>query len=238
MKDMSTMYDEDDLLPLSAVQHLAFCERQCALIHVEGVWDENRLTALGRNLHERPHEGQREMRDGVLIARSLPLHSLQLGLSGMADVVEFHPVAEGGVVLLGQEGRWQPFPVEYKRGKPKPGRCDEVQLCAQAMCLEEMLQVTISEGALFYGEPRRRTPVDLSADLRAETQRLTCRLHEMMHSGVTPVASREARCRSCSLLEQCLPPSRKQARSARGYLKRMIETAQQPIGEDDDETTA
>jgi CRISPR-associated exonuclease Cas4 len=106
------------------------------------------------------------------------------------------------------------------------------------MCLEEMLQTMIHEGALYYGEPRRRTPVELSADLRAETQRLARRLHELVRSGVTPSASREAKCGSCSLLEQCLPPSRKQARSARGYLKRMIDTAQQALGEDDDETTA
>jgi CRISPR-associated exonuclease Cas4 len=232
------MYDEDDLLPLSAVQHLAFCERQCALIHVEGAWDENHLTALGRVLHERTHDGRGELRDGIVTARSLALRSLRLGLSGVADVVEFLPVAEGGVCLTDRPGRWQPFPVEYKRGKPKPDRCDEVQVCAQALCLEEMLGATIAEAALYYGEPRRRTPVTLSAELRAETERLATRLHELVRGGQTPPAVAETRCRSCSLLEQCLPASRRRARSAGGYLHRMIQAAQQPLGVTSDEADA
>lgn len=231
-------YEEDDLLPLSALQHLAFCERQCALIHVEGEWDENRFTALGRVLHERTHDGRGELRDGVVTARSLALRSLRLGLSGMADVVEFHPVTARGVALPGRAGQWQPFPIEYKRGKPKTDHCDEIQLCAQALCLEEMLQVAVPAGALYYGEPRRRTPVALTDELRAETERLAARLHELVRTGQTPPAVREAKCRSCSLVEQCLPAPRRRSRSASRYLSSMIQAAQQPLGVSDDEADA
>jgi len=139
-------YTEDDLIPISALQHFVFCERQCALIHIEQAWTENRLTAEGRLLHERVHDQGGESRAGVRIERGLPLRSLRLGLVGVADVVEFHPLSEGG---------WRPFPVEYKRGKPKRNACDEIQVCAQALCLEEMLGVRIPAGALFYGKTHR-----------------------------------------------------------------------------------
>lgn len=232
------VYDEDDLLPLSALQHLAFCARQCALIHIEGAWDENRLTALGRVLHERTHGGRGDMRDGVVTTRSLLLRSLRLGLAGMADVVEFHPVDQGGIALPSRSGLWQPFPVEYKRGMPKLDHCDEVQLCAQALCLEEMLQIPIEEGALYYGEPKRRTPVSFSSELRDETERLAGQLHELIRQGLTPPAVREAKCRSCSLVELCLPAPRKSTRSAIRYLNRMIKEGQQPLGAINDETNA
>ena len=140
-------YSEDDLIMISALQHFAFCPRQCALIHIEQVWTESGLTAEGRIMHEKVHEEQRESRGAVRIECGIPLRSLRLGLIGKADVVEFHRIGKGV---------WQPFPVEYKRGKPKPDHCDKVQLCAQAMCLEEMLSVPVPEGALFYGRTRRR----------------------------------------------------------------------------------
>jgi CRISPR-associated exonuclease Cas4 len=146
----NTTYIEEDLIMISALQHLAFCPRQCALIHVEQMWQESGLTAEGRILHERVHEQEGESRAGVRIERGLPLRSLRLGLVGVADVVEFHPLPGGG---------WRPFPVEYKRGKPKPDRCDEVQLCAQAMCLEEMMEVEVPQGSLFYGKTRHRHDV-------------------------------------------------------------------------------
>jgi len=142
------MYTEDQLLPLSALQHWVFCPRQCGLIHIEQTWDENRLTAQGRQLHERVHEAEDENRPGVRIVRGLRIHSYRLGLIGQADVVEFHQ-SQAGIELTGADGLWQPFPVEYKRGKPKKNGCDEVQLCAQAMCLEEMLEINIDQGALF-----------------------------------------------------------------------------------------
>src|ERR1039457_2553385 len=141
------MHSEDDLLPLSGLQHLVFCERQWALIHIEQVWAENRLTAQGRGLDERAAEGGGESRPGLRVARGLRLRSLRLGLAGQADVVEFHAAAEG-VRMAGEEGWWRPFPVEYKRGRPKPDRCDEVQLCAQGLCLEEMFEAPVAAGAL------------------------------------------------------------------------------------------
>jgi CRISPR-associated exonuclease Cas4 len=199
-------YSEDDLIPISALQHLAFCERQCALIHVEQVWDENRLTAEGRILHERVHDGGPETRGGVHVARGVRLRSLRLGLSGVADVVEFHRAGDGGGVSVPElQGFWRPFPVEYKRGKPKHGDCDAVQLCAQAICLEEMLSVPVPEGALFYGQPRRRQGVTFDLALRVETERLALRAHEIIGAGVTPEPLLGKHCKSCSLERLCLP---------------------------------
>lgn len=209
------MYSEDELLPISALQHLAFCERQWALIHLEQQWVENRLTAEGRRLHERADEGHNQTREGVRICRGLHLRSLRLGLTGKADVVEFHP---------DDAGNMRPFPVEYKRGRPKPDHRDEVQLCAQALCLEEMLNVEITTGALFYGQPRRRTNVDFDAELRAETERLAARLHELNAARITPKAKYEKKCDSCSLYSICLPKSTG-ASSAQKYLKRAVAAA-------------
>jgi len=231
------MYTEDELLPISALQHLAFCERQWALIHLEGVWVENRLTAEGRVLHERAHETETESRGGVRIARGLRLRSLRLGLSGIADVVEFHRLEAGKeteadteaqsrtgknacstIRLPGLRGLWQPFPVEYKRGRPKKGPFDEIQLCAQALCLEEMLGATIPAAALFYGTPMRRTEVVLSTGLRAETERLAGRLHELTRKGVTPPPVYEAKCESCSLMPVCMPKKLSEGSGVEGYL--------------------
>lgn len=207
------MYSEDELLPLSALQHLAFCERQCALIHLEGVWSENRLTAEGRILHERVHDGEDERRGDVRIARGLRLRSLRLGLTGQADVVEFHRQSDGS---------WRPFPVEYKRGRPKPNRCDEVQVCAQALCLEETLGVRIEEGSIFYGQPRRRQAVAFSPDLRGETEAAAIRLHRLLDSGVTPRAVYEKKCDNCSLKSLCLPEVAGRGKSAKRYLGQML----------------
>ena len=184
------MYKEDDLIALSALQHFVFCPRQCALIHVEQTWIENRLTAEGRILHETADSGLGESRGDLRIARGLPLRSLRLGLSGRADVVEFHRVPDDhtGIVLVGVEGRWQPFPVEYKRGKPKEDDCDLVQLCAQALCLEEMLGAEIRAGALFYGETRHRLDVEFTTILRERTERSARGVHDQLASGQTPKA--------------------------------------------------
>ena len=156
------MLAEEDLLPLSALQHLLFCERQCALIHVEQLWDENLFTAEGRVIHERVHEQGGESRGNIRIERGLPLRSFRLGLVGKADVVEFHRVTTQ---------RWQPFPVEFKRGKPKRDDCDKVQLCAQALCLEEMLATVVEAGALYYGRTRRRLDIAFDTGLRDETEK-------------------------------------------------------------------
>ncbi|HBS29048.1 MAG TPA: CRISPR-associated protein Cas4 [Phycisphaerales bacterium] len=216
------MYDEDDLLPISALQHLLFCERQCALIHIEGLWAENRLTVEGRHLHDKAHAektgprggGRRQTRDGTGSTRALALRSLRLGLAGMADVVEFHPPERPGAAPT-------PFPVEYKRGRPKRNGCDTVQLCAQALCLEEMLGVGVPGGAIFYGRTRRRLDVAFDARLRAQTETAAARLRALIASGRTPIAAREKKCDRCSLLDLCLPARADRARSAAGYLDRL-----------------
>ena len=186
------MYAEDDLLPISGLQHLRFCERRWALVHVEGQWEENRFTVEGRVLHERVHEGGAEGRPGVVIARGLAVRSLRLGLSGIADLVEF---PEGS----------PPFPIEYKRGQRKRESSFEVQLCAQAMCLEEMLNVQIREGALFHGMTRRRQGVRFDERLRGETESLARRMHELRAAAVIPPAVYSKKCESCSLYNRCLP---------------------------------
>ena len=179
-------------LPISALNHLLYCERRAALVHLEQVWAENQFTAEGNVLHETAHSGADETQRGMRITRALPLVSVIHAMSGEADVVEFH---KNGTVV----------PVEYKRGKPKLHRADEVQLCAQALCLEEMLNVTISSGCLFYGETRRRTAVAFDEELRTVTIRAIGRLHKLIVSRVTPLAVREKKCDKCSLLEICMP---------------------------------
>ena len=184
---------EDELVPISALQHMLYCPRQCALIHSEQQWAENRFTAEGRILHERVDTGVRERRGDVTTARSVPLRSLRLGVTGIADVVEIH-AAEG------------PYPVEYKRGRPKAHRADDVQLCAQAMCLEEMLGVSVPEGALFYGRNRRRKVVAFDAALRELTERVAAETQRMLLDGETPPPEYEARkCNACSLKNVCQP---------------------------------
>jgi len=206
-------YAEEDLIPLSAVQHVMFCERQCALIHVEQLWDENLFTAEGRIMHERVHERGQESRKNIRIERGLPLRSLRLGLIGKADVVEFHRT---------ESGTWQPFPVEYKRGKPKPEDCDKVQLCAQAMCLEEMLGVNVPCGALYYGQTRHRLDVTFDHVLREETEKAAARARELIQTGVTPKADYTKKCKSCSLQVYCIPKL-PQKQSVKTYLTRMVE---------------
>ncbi len=207
------LYAEDDLLPISALQHLLFCERQCALIHLEGAWAENRLTAEGRIMHSKVHEADDESRGDVRIIRGLRLRSLRLGLVGQADVVEMHREGEA----------WVPFPVEYKRGRPKPDICDEVQLCAQTLCLEEMMGASIPEGAIFYGQPRRRHAVALGEELRARTEHAATRLRELLDRGVTPPAQYEAKCDNCSLLNLCMPKVAGSRKSATRFLNEAFE---------------
>jgi CRISPR-associated exonuclease Cas4 len=199
------MFAEDELLPISALQHLIFCERQWALIHLEQQWAENRLTAEGCDLHEIADSSTTEFRDGIRIARGLALRSLKLGITGRADVVEFSPAG--------------PHPVEYKRGKPKPHQADQVQLCAQALCLEEMLATPVLSGDLFYGEPRRRYKIELNGQLRATTLQT---IHPLSKAGTTPPGVFEPKCRSCSLIDTCQPRAT-QGPSALAYLKRALQ---------------
>jgi CRISPR-associated exonuclease Cas4 len=184
---------EDGSIPISALQHYLFCPRQCALIHVEQTWVEDGRTAEGRLLHERVDAGGAERRPGVRVERGVALRSTALGVAGRADVVEF----------LGRPPR--PVPVEYKRGKPKPHRADEVQLCTQALCLEEMLGQPVPEGALFYGETRRRTVVAFDNELRALTTRVAQEARAMIGAQRTPPPVLMPGCRACSLLEACRP---------------------------------
>lgn len=189
-----------DAIPISALQHALFCERQFALIHLEREWSENRLTAEGRALHDRAHEGPTESRGDVRTVRGLTVSSLRHGLSGQCDVVEFH--RDGRVI-----------PVEYKRGKPKSHRADEVQVCAQAVCLEEMLSLPpIPLAFLYYGKPHRRTEVALDEGLRDLTIRTVARAREILDSRVTPPAYYEkSKCGACSLQNICQPRCRKSA---------------------------
>lgn len=196
---------DDELLQLSGLQHFSFCRRQWALIHVENQWNENLRTVEGNLFHSRAHdEKQRERRDGVLILRGLPIVSHTLGLSGQCDVVEFH-ASPDGIPLHGEEGLWIPFPVEYKRGAPKENPADQLQLCAQALCLEEMLCCSIPEGALFYGETRRRTKVFFTEELRETGTAHRRRMHQMLRRGHTPKVKPTKSCNACSLKELCLP---------------------------------
>lgn len=215
------MFSEDDLLPLSGLQHLAFCERQWALIHIEQIWTENHLTAEGRELHDRAHEAGSESRPGIRIARGLRLRSLRLGIAGEADVVEFRAAATGAE-LPGETGLWQAFPVEYKRGRPKPDDCDRAQLCAQALCLEEMFAAAVPDGALYYGTPRRRQDVAFSGALRAETESLAKRMQELYGARITPRAAYGPKCEKCSLLASCMPKTLTGGRAVERYLARAI----------------
>ena len=204
------MEESDDLVPLSALQHYLYCPRQCALIHVERLWAENRQTAEGRLLHNRADTPQIERRHGVRTITAMPLSSVKLGIAGVADVVEFKP---------GEEAE-RPFPVEYKRGQPKAHRADEVQLCAQAMCLETMFGCSVEKGALFYGRIRRRQTVEFDDSLRRLTLETIEATREIIRLGITPLASYlPKRCDTCSLLNLCQPKILGESRNVETWLR-------------------
>lgn len=203
-------FPDSDLLPLSALQHYIYCPRQCALIHLEQQWTENRFTAEGRAAHDRVDRPEHETRNGIRTEYAVLLRSLRLGLIGKADAIEFHE----------SEGAQCAFPVEHKRGRPKPTHCDWVQLCAQAICLEETMGLEIGEGAIFYGQPRRRQNVEFTTALRDETERTAAALHEMLQRGKTPPADYDKKkCEACSLLETCMP---KKHKSVDAYMKEAL----------------
>jgi CRISPR-associated exonuclease Cas4 len=182
---------EEALVPVSALQHYLFCPRQCALIHIEQIWAEDGATAEGQLLHARVDGGRPDRRDGIRTVRGLVLRSFEFGLSGKADAVEFHGTT--------------PYPVEYKRGRPKSHRADEVQLCAQALCLEEMFGTPVPEGALFYGQTHRRLVVAFDEELRALTGRVAAETRAMIAAGRTPPPKASPACRRCSLAGICRP---------------------------------
>lgn len=208
------MYSEDDFLQLSALQHFVFCERQCALIHIEQAWSENVLTAEGKIMHENVHEERAENIAGIRIVCGMPLHSFELGLSGKADMVEFHKTKDYDKGVA--------FPVEYKHGKPKTDDSDKIQLCAQALCLEEMMKIKIPRGALFYGRTRRRFNVVFDDVLRQKTKETAMKLHTFIEEGKTPAPVYSLKCKSCSFVNECLPKALSKNISVKKYLIKEI----------------
>ena len=190
---------------LSGLKHFAFCRRRWALVHIEQLWKENVLTLDGHYMHERVHDaGFTESRGSTLLSRAMPIRSQALRITGECDMVELHR-DPAGVPIHGRDGLWRLYPVEYKRGKPDPRGADELQLCAQAMCLEEMFSTTISEGALYYGETRRRENITFSQELRDEVKEIFQEMHQYYERGYTPKVKKSKACNSCSLKEICLP---------------------------------
>lgn len=215
-------FNEDDFLQLSGLQHFSFCRRQWALIHVEDQWAENFRTVDGSLMHERAHDREyEESRGGLLIKRSVSVYSAALGVSGQCDVLEYHR-GKTGIPLAGREGLWQPYPVEYKRGQPKEENADRLQLCGQAMCLEDMLCCDIPEGALYYGQTRRRETVTFTPELRQEVKTMLEEMHALYCRGYTPKVKPTKACNACSLKELCLPKLMK-SRSVSAYLKDALE---------------
>ena len=217
-------YKEEEFLQLSGLQHFKFCRRQWALIHLEQQWAENYRTVDGELMHSNAHDADfRESRGDLIITRGISVFSPTLGVSGQCDVLEYRR-GEAGIPIRGKEGLWQPFPVEYKRGSPREDTGDVLQLCGQAMCLEEMLCCAIPEGALYYGEIRRRVPVAFTEELREEVRQMLAQMHELYHRGHTPKVKPTKSCNACSLKELCLPKLMK-SRSVSDYLKKAMEEA-------------
>lgn len=216
------MYQEENYLMISGLEHFSFCRRQWALIHIEQQWAENSRTVDGSILHERAHNPDlREKRGEMIITRGVKVFSANLGVSGECDVLEFHK-SENGISLHGYDGLWKPYPVEYKRGAPVTGNGNELQLCAQAMCLEEMLCCDITEGALFYGEIRRRDIVQFTEELRQSVKEYLKEMHDYYKKGYTPKVKMGKGCNACSLKEICVPKLSK-TRSVKTYLQKKME---------------
>jgi CRISPR-associated exonuclease Cas4 len=221
------MYAEDNLLPVSALADLAFCERRAALHHIEHVWEESVLTVEGAGLHDKVHrEDSVESRGNIRVSRGLRLKSVSLGLSGVADVVEFRRVERDAqtVTLRGVDGFWVPFPVEYKHGRVRHEEGYVLQLCAQALCLEEMLHCAIPAGALFYGGARRGFDVTFDPDVRDATVQVALRLHQLFDAAETPPAAYEKKCESCSLLSICMPKVVGGRKSATRFLNEALKS--------------
>lgn len=215
-------YREEDYLSLSGIQHYCFCPRQWALIHIEQQWNENRLTAEGELIHERAHDRSADEKRGDRIySHGMPVFSSNLGVRGVCDVVEFFRCEEG-VSITGRDGKWLPVPVEYKHGDGSAKHADELQLCCQAMCLEQMFCCKISDGFLYYYEIRRRISVQLTVDLRDEVTAMLVEMHRLFVRGYTPRVKRRTGCKSCSLREICLPKLEKMC-SASAYIKSALQ---------------
>ena len=227
-------YSENDFLMLSGLQHFSFCPRQWALIHIDNIWTENERTTEGKLLHETAHDSYRsESRGEVVISRSMPVFSHELGLSGSCDVVEFRRVRSGGVPISGKDGLWDIYPVEYKRGSPKDGDCDALQLAAQAMCLEEMLCCQIPVGALFYFETRRRQSITFDEGLREKVRSMSEEMHRYYDRRWLPKPKRTKSCNACSLRDECLPKLEK-LQSAHDYNILHLGTLDDPFQKETD----
>ena len=214
-------YTEDEYLMLSGIQHFKFCRRQWALIHIEQQWEENVHTVVGELMHKKVHDPYLvEKRKGVLMVRALPVSSRSMGVSGECDLVEFVK-CEDGITLFGHRGFYSVYPVEYKKGKPKKTEEDHLQLVAQAMCLEEMFSTQISEGAIFYGETRRKENVTFSQELRKEVRESFLEMHQYYDRGYTPKVKKTKACNSCSLSDVCIPKLEKSI-SVKAYLSAML----------------
>ena len=205
------MFTEDDFIQISALQHYVFCPRQCALIHVEDVWQENVFTVRGDILHEKVDSDTYETRGTLKTVRGLRIHSFRLGVVGRADVVEFRNLKDGSAVP-------EVMPVEFKSGQPKDDISDKVQLCAQALCLEEMLDTKIKRGALFYGRIRRRVSVEIDDSLRSQTESIIASVHELVSKKMIPAARYMEKCKHCSLESVCMPKAMNE-RKLQQYLK-------------------
>jgi CRISPR-associated exonuclease Cas4 len=211
-------YTDDDFLSLSGIQHFFFCKRQWALIHVEQQWAENLRTAEGHIIHERVDDPYfRESRGDIVISRAVPLVSYSLGLSGIADMIEYHR-SDIGISVPGREGQWIMKPIEYKRGKPKIDERDEVQLCAQVMCLEEMCGLRIDDADFYYHEIRRRQNLKISNELRASVSSLADEMHKVFQNGITPEAQTGKHCSQCSLVDICVPNLTKRKKTVQSYI--------------------
>lgn len=218
----SLMANDADFLMLSGLKHFRFCRRRWALVHVEQQWSENVLTLEGHYMHERVHDDNfTELRGSVLLSRGMPIRSEALKITGECDMVELHR-DENGVSIQGREGKWRIYPVEYKHGRPDERGADELQLCAQAMCLEEMFVTDIPEGAIYYGKTRHRMTVALTKELREQTRISLEEMHRLFKRGYTPKAKWTKACKNCSLVEICQPKLSKQM-SASEYVKRILE---------------
>lgn len=215
-------FKEDEYLMISGIQHFTFCRRQWALIHIEQQWTENIHTVVGELMHKKAHDPYlQEKRKDVLITRALPVSSRTLGLSGECDVVEFHRQDEG-VKLHGHRGLYGIYPIEYKKGKPKETEEDILQLTAQVMCLEEMFSTDIREGALFYGETRRREIITITEELRQQVRDMSEEMHQYYGRRYTPRVKYGKRCNSCSLKDICIPKLEKTV-SVKKYMQQMLE---------------
>lgn len=213
-----TGYKEEDYLLLSGIQHFIFCRRQWALIHVEDQWEENVRTIEGQHIHQRADQQHlREKRGDKLIVRGLPVHSHELGISGICDVVEFIKDPKG-VKLINEEGLYLPVPVEYKRGKPKKDESDILQLTAQAICLEEMLVCEIDKGYLFYNEVKKRVEVPFTPYLHEQVRKVFAEMHHYYQNKYTPKVKTGPHCKNCSLQNVCLPKILKK-RSVNSYIE-------------------